>query len=346
MNSILNTDHAHFFKSVLPFNTECNTSQHILTHLLSGEFHKISNTEHYYLLNHNLKPIYDYIIGKISFADCKYRVDFLLSNERDTERLMREISAMINQENHQTLQTQQDVYSKAAHKGPYQQRQVDSTSSSSLSQADTNALNKISDQLGKNQRLSIEQAMWLLKHCFSPNATQYSHQIKRQYHEVEAAYFKNEYLTTGNAWNILNASSHLRKADKHEEAHNYLVSNNITKQNEQDKRLLSAYITCLGASKRDLSQLDEAIKLGIQAHNLNPSHYKPCTLLGACYIQTQDYEIGHKWYSKAVELGAEPYIIDADLKSLLKRTHGDQRKSLIVYFLDKGPNFTWMRKYL
>ncbi len=97
---------------------------------------------------------------------------------------------------------------------------------------------------------------------------------------------------------------------------------------------------------RNVGRLSEARSLGLEAHELTPADFRPCTLLGAVSMELGDLAAGHQWYAKAEALGAERRAIDQDLRTLLIRLEPDARDRIRTYLLGQDPErFAWLRKW-
>lgn len=97
---------------------------------------------------------------------------------------------------------------------------------------------------------------------------------------------------------------------------------------------------------RDVGRLSEARSLGLEAHELTPADFRPCTLLGAVSMELGDLAAGHEWYAKAESLGAERRAIDQELRALLIRSESDARDRIRAYLLGQDPErFAWLRKW-
>lgn len=55
---------------------------------------------------------------------------------------------------------------------------------------------------------------------------------------------------------------------------------------------------------RDLARHEEAMALAFEAHALERSSYRLCTLLDALHMEAGNPAAGHSWYEKAEDLGA------------------------------------------
>jgi hypothetical protein len=108
----------------------------------------------------------------------------------------------------------------------------------------------------------------------------------------------------------------------------------------------SALSTTRGGAMRDVGRLAEAKKLGLGAHTLTPTDFRPCTLIGAVSMELGDLAAGHDWYKKAEELGAERGVIDHDLRSLLVRSNPDAQERLRAFLFAQDPErFRWLRSW-
>ena len=117
----------------------------------------------------------------------------------------------------------------------------------------------------------------------------FTDELKIKFHRVEADFYLNEYKTTKLHWHAINASSQLRKAKASKEAEKFLENTEISLN--KNKKLLSAYFTTLGGVKRDIRKVDTAIECGVKAHENNSQDYRPCTLLGAIYMENHEYTL-------------------------------------------------------
>ncbi len=96
---------------------------------------------------------------------------------------------------------------------------------------------------------------------------------------------------------------------------------------------------------RDLGQRDEALRLGAQAHLLQPRNFHPCTLLGAVHMESGNFAEGHAWYTKAQERGASERVIDSELRSIFQRADPTRRAAMKAYLLTNDPDrFQWVNE--
>ena len=200
-------------------------------------------------------------------------------------------------------------------------------------------LSEILSKLDREIRLSQDEAVWLntLGKKF------FSSKVRHKFHRLEANYYLQEYKKNAkNIWNAINASSQLRKCQASLEAEKLLES--IIVSDKKDTKLLSAYFTTLGGVRRDLRKVNVAIDNASKAHNLTPDNYRPCTLLGAIYMETYQYTLGHEWYEKASERGATNQSINADIKSIISKMDKAKRNEMIEHLLKLDYHaYSWLK---
>lgn len=93
---------------------------------------------------------------------------------------------------------------------------------------------------------------------------------------------------------------------------------------------------------RDVGRLADAEALGMEAHLLTPDDFRPCTLLGAVYIERGDLMAGHEWYQKAESLGEDHRAMYQDLKALLARSEPKEQERICAFLLAQDPRrFAW-----
>ena len=107
----------------------------------------------------------------------------------------------------------------------------------------------ILQKLEKGQRLEPTDVAWL-----QANKTEwrqlFSGKISLTYHKIEATFYEQEYERTGNQWNLPNASSHWRKADKPKLA--LKLTQNLNFDKIKENKLKSALLTTRGGALRDI----------------------------------------------------------------------------------------------
>lgn len=189
------------------------------------------------------------------------------------------------------------------------------------------------------QRLGQEDFVWLS----SVGETYFSDQLRTAYHRLEADFFASEFRKTHDPWMAVNASGHYRKCDHARDADSLLGTINIEQQ--KSAKLKSALCTTHGGVMRDLKRWDEALHLGEKAHTFKADDYRPCTLLGAIYMETGNYILGQEWYAKAVERGATVDSVDQDLRTIFFRVVQDRQAEMRDFLLSEDPvRFAWVKK--
>ena len=170
-------------------------------------------------------------------------------------------------------------------------------------------------------------------------------EIRAAYHRLEAKALAKEWKHKGGFWMAVNASAHWRKAN--EPLESLKITDEALKRNISAPKIRSALCTTRGGAMRDLGRLDEAEVLGREAHDLTPTDFRPCTLLGALAMQRGDFQSGQSWYRKAEALGADTYAIDQDLRSVLASAASDVKEELCTFLLSQdSQRYAWVRRWM
>ncbi len=314
-----------------------------------------------YLVRQNLNALHNLVEGKISFNQYKKEVvnDRIKHQEHlEAERLrlekVRELELIQFKKQQEKLAQEKKVREQAERE---RRKKLESDPKYIERQNEKNLIKKydiylyeivdkhrsklvkILKLLDSNQRLSEQDAVWLN----SEGRQFFTDELKIKFHRVEADFYINEYKTTKSHWHAINASSQLRKAKASKDAEKFLENTEIS--SNKNKKLLSAYFTTLGGVKRDIRKVDTAIECGVKAHENNSQDYRPCTLLGAIYMENHEYTLGHDWYSKARDRGAPENSINADLKSILLKLDKSKRNEMIASLLKKDPYiYKWLNE--
>lgn len=186
-------------------------------------------------------------------------------------------------------------------------------------------------------RLSDDDVLWMT----TEGKGYYSEILQTAFHEREAEFYTNEYRRTSDPWNAVNASGHFRKCEQARKAHDLLTS--IPSERQKAPKLRSAIATTHGGVMRDLKRLDDALRLGNQAHALTPKDFRPCTLLGAVNFELGHYDIARDWYAKAIERGATERSIDYDLRGIFLRADSARREEIKAFLLREDPaRYRWV----
>ncbi len=206
----------------------------------------------------------------------------------------------------------------------------------------TSLLYEILLKLEKKERIEPKEVVWLRENRLLYPA----HKIFIAYHTIEATFGEQEYKRTGNKWNLVNASSHWRKADKPQRALEVTEKLDIDKIKED--KLKSAIMTTRGGAFRDLAQLKDAENCARKAIEYQPNSHHPYTLMGAIYYDRRQYSEGDRWFNEAIKRGAKTEDIDAEIKKVVRDTKDkNQRQEVAEYLLKKDPvRYDWVRAYL
>ena len=332
----------------------------IIQKLKTKQNDSLTLPEKAYLVRQNLNALHSLVEGKISFNQYKKEVvnDRIKHQEQlEAERLrlekLRELELIQLKKQQEKLAQERKVREQAERE---RRKKLESDPKYIERQKEKNLIKKydiylydivdkhrsklinILKLLDNNQRLSEQDAIWLN----SEGRQFFTDELKIKFHRVEADFYLNEYKTTKLHWHAINASSQLRKAKASKEAENFLENTEISLN--KNKKLLSAYFTTLGGVKRDIRKVDTAIECGVKAHENNSQDYRPCTLLGAIYMENHEYTLGHDWYSKARDRGAPEKSINADLRSILLKLDKSKRIEMIASLLKKDPYlYSWLK---
>lgn len=207
--------------------------------------------------------------------------------------------------------------------------------------ADFKRLLRILEVLDSGARLEKDAVVWLKAHSHDYALDK----VLIVHHSREAEAFLAEYKRSGDPWQAVNASAHLRKCNASMGAVDLLSK--IPVQRLKSNKLNSAVLTTQGGAMRDLGRFGDAQKAGETAHELQPRDYRPCTLLGAVHIQQGDYGTGHEWYRKAEERGAPPAGIDSEIRALLRSMEEDKRRAVIAELLRiDSTRYEWLSDWL
>jgi hypothetical protein len=166
--------------------------------------------------------------------------------------------------------------------------------------------------------------------------------IDKKYHlHLAHQHFQN-WKQKSLPWELVNASAAYRKAEvltKIKKALDESYPFNIPKN---EKKLKSALLTTYGGVCRDLKDYVNSIKLGLEAHKVTPLNFRPCTLLGAVYLSTGEFDLGHEWYDKAKERGFSQDAYDNDIKSVYFRASDEMKNRLKQNLIATGHSYKWL----
>lgn len=195
-------------------------------------------------------------------------------------------------------------------------------------------------QVASGDRLAPEDVAWLSTEVVDC----WTDALQKAWHRLEAEALTKAWEESRDPWDAVNASAHWRKADEPQQA--LEVTEAALAKAGRSPKPRSALLTTRGGAMRDAGRLTEARTLGLEAHELIPADFRPCTLLGAVSMGLGDLAAGHEWYAKAEALGAERRAIDQDLRALLIRSEPDARDRIRNYLLEQDPErFAWLRNW-
>ncbi|WP_436660300.1 hypothetical protein [Acinetobacter sp. P1(2025)] len=169
--------------------------------------------------------------------------------------------------------------------------------------------------------------------------------IGKRIHINNANFYRNRFKKTGSFWDAVNACSSLRKANESKTAINVLQGSGVIAKarTEKNTRFMSAYYTTLGGANRDIEEYDSAVKCAEKAHRFDEKNYRPCTLLGAVYMDLAQYNLGDEWYKKALKRGAPENSINAEVKAVVLKLKGKNRNDVIDQLIKKDRlSYSWL----
>lgn len=206
---------------------------------------------------------------------------------------------------------------------------------------DYNRLMSLLDIIDKGLRATPEDIIWLTLNRDGLYHSYFTTPLIKKYHKNEAQHIIKEYESKNDYWLAVNASGHYRKAGEPKNA--IAVLSKIQLENIKNKKLKSAICTTHGGALRDIAQWDHAINLAKTAHSFTPENFRPCTLLGAIYMETSHFELGQEWYRKAIERGFSEKSVDDEIKSIFRKADKAQKESLRNYLLKLDPDrYRWI----
>lgn len=207
--------------------------------------------------------------------------------------------------------------------------------------SDLNRLAPILERVDSGGRVNPEDMIWLSLNRNGLYRGYYTDKLKKAYHKNESAFYAQQYEVKQDPWLAVNASSHYRKCDESPKAISILSQ--ISLDEIKNKKLKSAICTTHGGAERDMKKWTNAIRLAQDAHAYTPDNFRPCTLLGAIYMETGAYTLGQEWYDKAVGLGFSEKSVDDEIKVIYKRADKSHKESLRNHLLKSDPyRYSWV----
>ncbi|AZG72632.1 hypothetical protein [Shewanella livingstonensis] len=196
-------------------------------------------------------------------------------------------------------------------------------------------VDKLLTQLRK-KTITPEELKWLDDIGFSSNL------VVQKYHlHLAHQHFQN-WKQKSLPWELVNASAAYRKAEVLTKIKKALDESYPFNLPKNEKKLKSALLTTYGGVCRDLKDYVNSIKFGLEAHKVTPLNFRPCTLLGAVYLSTGEFDLGHEWYSKAKERGFRQDDYDNDIKSVYFRASDEMKNRLKQNLIATGHKYKWL----
>lgn len=212
-----------------------------------------------------------------------------------------------------------------------------------IEKADFAKLMDILRRVDNGVRLSEEEVVWLSTERDEFYTGYFTEELREGFHKNEAKFYSTEFEKSKDPWLAVNASSHYRKCKQSSTAESILCT--IDMSGLKNRKLKSALCTTYGGVKRDLNKRDEALNLGKQAHDFTPQDFRPCTLIGAVYMETGHYDLGQSWYKKAVERGYSEKSVDDELRGIFMRAEKSNKEALRAHLLSVDPErYSWSNK--
>jgi tetratricopeptide (TPR) repeat protein len=166
--------------------------------------------------------------------------------------------------------------------------------------------------------------------------------VEKKYHLQLAHNHYQNWKQKSLPWELVNASAAYRKAEELTKIKKALDESYPFNIPKKEKKLKSALLTTYGGVCRDLKDYVNSIKLGLEAHNVTPLNFRPCTLLGAVYLSTGEFDLGHEWYGKAKERGFSQDAYDNDIKSVYFRASAEMKNRLKQNLISTGHSYKWL----
>ncbi len=297
-----------------------------------------------FLRDRGFHALHRFAAGKIAFED--YRP--LAQEEQNTRYRVAEKAAEKAEQERQTLARQmseRDEEMQRAWEAKRHSSELRRTYGFDefIKRENFQKLMRLLHNLDKGERISDKDFIWLSTQGDDNYECYLTTEVKVCYHRIEAEYLSAEFKRTGDPWHAVNASGHFRKCEEPWRADQLLGGIKISQIT--DVKLQSGLYTTYGGVKRDLRQFNPAQEFGLRAHELTPSDFRPCTLLGAVHYEQGNFEQGRVWYAKAVERGFKEDQVDYELKTIFWRLDAEKQIEMRAYLLSLDPErYKWAGK--
>lgn len=198
-------------------------------------------------------------------------------------------------------------------------------------------VDKLLSQLRKKP-ITQEEMAWLSDVGFSNELIEQKNHI-----QLAHQYYQN-WKQKNMPWELVNASAAYRKGGELKKIRKTLNEQYPFAHSGKDKKLKSALLTTFGGVCRDQEDFTRGIELGHEAHKVTPLNFRPCTLLGAIYLSTGEFDLGHEWYGKAKDRGFTQNAYDNDIKSVYFRANDEIKSRLKQNLIATGHKYDWLNK--
>ena len=196
-------------------------------------------------------------------------------------------------------------------------------------------VDKLLTQL-RRKPLSSDEMKWLQDIGFSNEL------IERKNHIQLAHQHYQNWKQKNMPWELVNASAAYRKGGELKKIRKTLNEQYPFSHSGKDKKLKSALLTTYGGVCRDQEDFSRGLELGHEAHKVTPLNFRPCTLLGAIYLSTGEFDLGHEWYNKAKERGFSQDAYDNDIRSVFFRASVEIKTRLKQNLIATGHKYEWL----
>lgn len=160
--------------------------------------------------------------------------------------------------------------------------------------------------------------------------------------KVIAIYYERRYSKTKDLWDLVKASSNLRKSNEADRVIELLEGKNST-----NIQLMSAILTTCGGAYRDINEIVKAEECAKEAIRIANKNYYSYNLLGAIYYQKGMPEDGDNYFNKAIELGSDTLIMDREIQNTFKIAGDDEKIRVANYLLKKDEQkYQWVKYYI
>lgn len=250
------------------------------------------------------------------------------------EKAELEHQRMLNEKKRQQkLQKQQEILKKQ--RLEHEKNHVDYPEFDVFNVKRQTRVDKILKQLQK-KAINEEDLQWLDDIGFANDI------IYKQNHIYIAKQHLANWHEKKKPWELVNASAAYRKLDRPNTIKPILDNLYPFKFTNNNDKLKSALLTTYGGICRDTDNFKRSLALGHEAHTVTPLNFRPCTLLGAVYLSTGEFEAGHEWYQKAKERGFSQKAYDNDIRSIYYRASHDMKKRLKQNLIETGHRYKWI----